>query len=391
MRRFVLFRPGWGLLLPLLAFTAAVFIMPIGVILWKSIHDPEVAALLPATTAALENWNDKTTLPPSASFDALTSDMRNLVEAARIGELALRLNREQPGFRQLVERSAAKIHDEDALLIDTDRRWSDPASWQLIKRAGETYTPRYLLNAVDMQVAPDGTIGRQDEQRQIYLRLFARTILVATIVTGLCALIGYPFAYALSVSEGMLRSALYFVVMLPFWTSLLVRTTAWIVILQRQGVVNELLVSAGLIADNERFALIYNFFGTVIAMVYVLLPFFILPLQAVMRGIPGQYVRAAESLGGNPARVFRRIYLPMTMPGIAAGGALVFILSLGYYVTPALVGGRTGQLISNQIAFHIQSSLNWGLAAALGTILLMLVVVISMVFSRVVPIGRPQP
>jgi putative spermidine/putrescine transport system permease protein len=242
-----------------------------------------------------------------------------------------------------------------------------------------------------MQIAPDGTIGRQDEQRQIYLRLFARTILVATIVTGLCAIIGYPFAYALSVSEGMLRSVLYFVVMLPFWTSLLVRTTAWIVILQRQGVVNELLVSIGLIADNERFALIYNFFGTVIAMVYVLLPFFILPLQAVMRGIPGQYVRAAESLGGNPARVFRRIYLPMTMPGIAAGGALAFILSLGYYVTPALVGGRTGQLISNQIAFHIQSSLNWGLAAALGTILLMLVILISMVFSRVVPIGRPQP
>ncbi|MDX3925952.1 MAG: ABC transporter permease [Shinella sp.] len=358
--------------------------------LWKSVHDPEVSELLPATKIALARWTDETTLPPPASFDALSSDLKKLVENARIGELALRLNREQPGFRQLIERSANEIHGDGAPLMETDRRWSDPSSWRLLKRAAETYTPRYLLNAVDMQIAADGSISRQDEQRQIYLRLFGRTIFVAAIVTGLCAVIGYPFAYALASAKGALRSVLFFVVMLPFWTSLLVRTTAWIVILQRQGVLNELLVSANLIGDNERFALIYNFFGTVIAMVYVLLPFFILPLQAVMRGIPGQYVRAAESLGGNPMRVFGRIYLPMTMPGVAAGGTLVFILSLGYYVTPALVGGRTGQLISNQIAFHIQSSLNWGLASALGTILLAIVVVISIPLSRAVAYGRPQ-
>ncbi|OLP55803.1 ABC transporter permease [Rhizobium rhizosphaerae] len=384
-------RSGWMLVVPLLSFIAVLFVVPIATMLWKGIYDAEVADLLPATTRSLALWSDEGKLPPAASLAALADDLRTLDRSGRVAELSFRMNRKRHGFRDLIERSAIRLRDEGTKLEDIDSRWSDPVSWQVLKQATEVITPDHLLNALDLDRMPDGSINRQDEGRRIYLRLLGRTILVAAIVTCICVVLGYPFAHILAAAKGKRRTVLLFVVLLPFWTSLLVRTTAWIVLLQRQGVINELLVSAGIIADRHRFALIYNFSGTIITMVYVLLPFFVLPLQAVMRGIPGQYVKAAASLGGSPIRVFQRIYLPMTMPGVAAGASLVFILSLGYYVTPALVGGRTGQLISNQIAFHIQSSLNWGLAAALGTILLALVAAMCLLLSRFAGQGRITP
>ena len=159
-------------------------------------------------------------------------------------------------------------------------------------------------------------------------------------------------------------------VLLPFWTSLLVRTTAWIVLLQKQGVINDMLVWAGIVSDENRLALIYNPTGTLIAMTHVLLPFMILPIYAVMKSVPPIYMRAAMSLGASPLVAFFRVYLPQTMPGVGAGVILVFILAIGYYITPALVGGDSGTLISNLIAYHIQRSLNWGLASALSMLLL---------------------
>ena len=155
-------------------------------------------------------------------------------------------------------------------------------------------------------------------------------------------------------------------VLLPFWTSRLVRTTSWIVLLQTEGVLNDIAVWVGVISDDNRLQMIYNMTGTVVAMVHILLPFMVLPLFSVMKTISPSYVRAAKSLGATPSRAFWTVYFPQTVPGIGAGSLLVFILSIGYYITPALVGGRTGQLISNFIAYHMQSSLNWGLAAALG-------------------------
>jgi putative spermidine/putrescine transport system permease protein len=381
-------RSGWALLLPLLVFIAVFFVAPIGAMLIKSVYDPEVARLLPATSRSLAHWQDETLLPSSPAFDALADDLRVLDGDDQVAQLGLRMNRLQPGLGDLLQRSALELHHDSTKLGDIDPQWSDPATWRTLKTATSVFTPRYLLNAVDLVLDKDDSVARQPEERRIYVRLFVRTITVAVIVTLFCIAVGYPSAYVLASARRGYRTLLLFVVLMPFWTSLLVRTTAWIVLLQRRGVINEVLVAAHVIADNERFALIYNFTGTIIVMVYVLLPFFVLPLQAVMRGIPPQYVRAAESLGGNPSRVFRRIYLPMTMPGVAAGASLVFILSLGYYVTPALVGGRTGQLVSNQIAYHIQTSLNWGMAAALGSILLLVVVVICFVLSRFARPGR---
>ncbi|MCY3777514.1 MAG: ABC transporter permease, partial [Candidatus Aminicenantes bacterium] len=181
---------------------------------------------------------------------------------------------------------------------------------------------------------------------------------------------------------------LLLLVLVPFWTSLLVRTTSWIVLLQTEGVVNDLLVALGLIADENRISMIYNMTGTVVAMTHVLLPFMVLPIYSVMRTIPPLYMSAAASLGASFPQAFRRVYWPQTLPGVGAGSLLVFILSIGYYITPALVGGQSGQLISNMIAYHMQQSLNWGLAAALGSILLGCVVALYLLYDRVVGIDR---
>ena len=177
-------------------------------------------------------------------------------------------------------------------------------------------------------------------------------------------------------------------VLLPFWTSLLVRTSAWIALLQQEGVINDLLVWIGVVADDARLQTIHNQIGTVVAMTHILLPFMVLPLYSVMKTIPPSYMRAALSLGANPVMAFFRVYFPQTVPGIGAGGILVFIIAIGYYITPALVGGTKGTLISNFIAYHISTSLNWGLAAALGIILLGLVLALYLLYDKIVGIDN---
>jgi putative spermidine/putrescine transport system permease protein len=153
-------------------------------------------------------------------------------------------------------------------------------------------------------------------------------------------------------------------------------------------VINDTLVWLGLVADDARLALINNQTGTIIAMTHILLPFMILPLYSVMKTIPPSYVRAAKSLGATQWTAFWRVYFPNSVPGIGAGSILVFILSIGYYITPELVGGRTGTFISNRIAFHISESLNWGLAAALGSILLAVVLVLYWLYDKFVGIDN---
>jgi putative spermidine/putrescine transport system permease protein len=203
-----------------------------------------------------------------------------------------------------------------------------------------------------------------------------------------CILLGYPVAYLLATLSVRSSNMVLILVLLPFWTSLLVRTSAWKVLLQQQGVINDLLVWIGLVDDAGRLVMINNMTGTIIAMTHILLPFMILPLYSVMKTISPTYMRAAKSMGASDTLAFWRIYFPNTIPGIGAGSILVFILAIGYYITPALVGGTKGVFISNQIAYHISSSLNWGLAAALGTILLVMVVALYWTYDRLVGIDN---
>lgn len=207
-------------------------------------------------------------------------------------------------------------------------------------------------------------------------------------ITLSCIALGYPIAWLLANLPMRVSNLLLILVLLPFWTSLLVRTSAWKVLLQQQGVINDLLVWIGLLSESGRLVMINNATGTVIAMTHILLPFMILPLYSVMQTIQPTYLRAAKSLGATNWTAFWRVYFPQSIPGIGAGSILVFILSIGYYITPEIVGGTKGVFISNRIAYHISSSLNWGLAAALGTILLAVVMLLYWAYDKIVGIDN---
>ncbi|WP_289149700.1 ABC transporter permease [uncultured Salipiger sp.] len=270
---------------------------------------------------------------------------------------------------------------------EIDRDWVKPEIWRTIKLYSPNYTSGYFLNSVDMQLTPDGVEARPENQR-IYIMLFERTLFMSLVITFSCILLGYPVAYILSNLPSRTANLLMILVLLPFWTSLLVRTSAWKVMLQQQGVINDVLVWIGLVSDGDRLVMINNQFGTIVAMTHILLPFMILPMYSVMSTIPPSYVRAAKSLGATNWTTFWRVYFPQSVPGIGAGSILVFILSIGYYITPEIVGGTTGTFISNRIAYHISSSLNWGLAAALGTILLAVVLLLYWAYDRIVGIDN---
>ena len=270
---------------------------------------------------------------------------------------------------------------------EIDEDWMEPPIWRTIKLYSPNYTSGYFLNSIDMQLTPDGIEARPENQ-QIYMLLFQRTLFMSLVITFSCILLGYPVAYILSNLPMRSANLLMILVLLPFWTSLLVRTSAWKVMLQQQGVINDVLVWIGLVADDSRLTMINNQFGTIVAMTHILLPFMILPMYSVMSTIPPSYVRAAKSLGATNWTTFWRVYFPQSIPGIGAGSILVFILSIGYYITPEIVGGTTGTFISNRIAYHISSSLNWGLAAALGAILLAVVLILYWAYDRIVGIDN---
>jgi putative spermidine/putrescine transport system permease protein len=202
----------------------------------------------------------------------------------------------------------------------------------------------------------------------VYLRVFWNTVVIAGSVTALCLVIGYPVAYTMAHAGERGRRFLVFVILVPFWTSLLVRTYAWLVLLQQNGLVNSALVGSGLLAEPAQ--LVYNRLGVLIGMVQVELPFMVLPLYAVLSRIHPRYGQAAATLGAPPMTEFRRVYLPLSLPGVFTGCALVFITSLGYYITPALLGGRQDVMIAHLILIQIGDFGNWGLAGALAIILL---------------------
>lgn len=296
-----------------------------------------------------------------------------------------------PASAELTEAAAAApafdAVDYKTAFTEIDEDWGKTPIWSTIRAYSPALTNGYFLNAVDMQKTADGPEFRPDNER-IYGTLFLRTLFMSVCITLSCILLGYPVAWILANLPARTANLLMILVLLPFWTSLLVRTSAWKVMLQQQGVINDTLVWLGLVADDSRLALINNQTGTIIAMTHILLPFMILPLYSVMQTVPPSYLRAAKSLGATNWTAFWRVYFPQSVPGIGAGSILVFILSIGYYITPEIVGGTTGTFISNRIAYHISSSLNWGLAAALGAILLAVVLGLYWAYDKIVGIDN---
>ncbi len=385
------------LVAPLFLFILITFLMPIFSMLMKSVDNSITQEILPTTAPLLLKWDPKSgNLPDEEVFKAFITDGKVAAKAKTINRLGKRLNYEKSGTSSLFRKTGRKLRSlkpeklttsYQEALIKIDKKWGKIETWQLIYRESGPYTKSYFLSAVDMQQDVDG-VKWKSEDSQIYLNLFKRTLWLSFLITFLTVLLGYPIAYLLATLKTSTSNLLIILVLLPFWTSLLVRTSSWIALLQKEGVINDFLFAIGLISDDGRLAMIHNQTGTIVAMTHILLPFMILPLFSVMKTINPSYVRAARSMGATSFTAFRRVYFPNTIAGIGAGGILVFILSIGYYITPALVGGTQGTLISNFIAYHISGSLNWGLAAALGTILLLLVVALYILYDKIVGIDN---
>lgn len=378
--------------LPLFAFVSVSFVIPIFDMLFRSVDNPVVATHLPKTIKKLNEWDGKS-LPNEMIFATLAQELLAAKKNRTVGKVAARLNFETSGMRSTLNKTVRKLkrYKGDVYteaFIKFDKRWANKNTWHTIKRIGKRYTGVQYLAALDLKVGNDGNIIPQPEDRQIYVQIFARTFWISLLVTITCLILAYPVSYLLATLPLRISNLLMVMVLLPFWTSLLVRTTSWIVLLQRNGVVNDIIVWLGIIDDDARIQMVYNQTGTLIAMTQILLPFMILPLYSVMKTISPSYMKAARSLGAAPAEAFVRVYIPQTVPGIGAGCLLVFILSIGYYITPALVGGQSGQLISNFIAYHMKSSLNWGLAAALGTLLLFAVLALYWLYNKIVGIDN---
>jgi putative spermidine/putrescine transport system permease protein len=395
-------RRAFLLVLPLLAFILITFVAPIAQMLHQSIynegfvtHEDVISGERNPIMTNIKGWFDENppgTEPDEAAFAALHKDMVRLRELRAPGQVGTRVNYERGGSRSMFTKGARRAERLEppykAAFLDLDEEWTDPELWRVMRDASSAYTINFYLAALDRTKNVEGEIVSVDENRQIYVKLFARTLFLSVLITFLTFLLGYPIAHLLATLPLRYSNLLMIFVLLPFWTSLLVRTTSWMVLLQSQGVVNDALVGAGLLDDGNRLQMMYNQIGTVVAMTHILLPFMVLPLYSVMRPINPSYVRAARSLGATSWTAFRRIYFPQTVPGIGAGALLVFILSVGYYITPALVGGADGQLISNLIAFHMQNSLNWSMAAALASLLLAGILILYWLYDRLIGIDN---
>ena len=373
-----------ALIAPLAVFLVFTFVWPIASLLYRAVDNPEIVAALPRTSSLLRSW-DRKALPDEPVFAALAQDLaaaKGTPEAAGAGK---RLNMEVAGYRSLIINTARKLPLEPgqpakAALIDMDPRWGELTTWQLIARNSSTVTPFYLLAALDYAMSPDGHITKASPDQSIYVDILLRTFWMSVIVTAWCLLLAYPLAYFMATQPPRIANLMMILVLLPFWTSVLVRVAAWIVLLQNEGPINRALQGLGLI--QEPMQLVFNRTGVYIAMVHILLPFAVLPLYSVMKGISPTYMRAALSLGCPPFRSFWKIYFPLTLPGLGAGGLLVFILAMGYYITPALLGSPKEQMASYFVAFYTNETVNWGMAAALATVLLVATLLLYVVYAR---------
>ena len=380
---------------PLLLFIGVTFLAPVGQMLFRSVDNSFVHGALADTRAALKDWDSGgDSLPPQEAYAALLADIRRGAADKSATKVGQRLNHKMPGASSIFRKTARAVRklpdevaDPRAELTKIHERWGDINFWRGIQFFSSQYTDSHYWEATDFAYNAEQNRYESDSD-SVYLRLFWRTIVISALITALTLLVGYPTAFYIVSLPPRIGNLLLILVLLPFWTSLLVRTTSWIVLLYSGGVVNDLLVGAGLVADDERPELIHNKTGTIIAMTHILLPFMILPLYSVMKTISPTYMRAARSMGAGAFTAFRRVYFPQTAPGMGAGAILVFILAVGYYITPELVGGTDGTFISNRIAYHVRASGNWGLAAALGLMLLALVLLMYWCYDKIVGVDN---
>jgi len=384
------------LVFPLLLFILVTFVWPIFDMLGRSIDDSQINEVYPNTFEEYRKWDQNLEeLPPEEVYKAIYFELGEGVPI-KIGRALTRMNYSKSGWKSLIKKTQRAIKKDlkseivilsyKDRLIEINDKWADPSYWHAMAQMLEERTAIYYWNAIDRTYDYDLNVVMQPEERRVYISTWIKTFKVSVYVTIFCLLLGFPVAHLLANLPLRYSNLLMIFVLLPFWTSLLVRTTAWIVMLQQNGVINGVLVWIGILSDEGRIQMVYNETGTLIAMTQILLPFMILPLYSVMKVIPPSHLRAAANLGAKPFTAFIRVYLPQTVPGMSAGGLLVFVLAIGYFITPELVGGKDGQLIGHWIAYHLKTSLNWGLCAAMGAILLGIMLILYWLYNKIVGI-----
>ncbi|OBZ95817.1 ABC transporter permease [Pararhizobium polonicum] len=370
------------LLTPLLLFVVAFFVWPLFSMMSQSVSDTAVLRLLPRSAEVLPGWDRKS--PPTVPMQAaLMEDLKAVDDDQALGDMVRRLNSARSGFRTLMSKTTSALADSanpPADLVSIDKRWEKPEFWLAIADALSPLTDRNLLAAVDLGRNATGEIEHLPADQSVNRVILIRTFWIAALVTCACVCIGFPYAIIAASLTGWKRDLMLGAVLLPLWTSLLVRTAAWFILLQEKGLINDLLQMLGLI--NSPLPLIFNRTGVIIAMTHVLLPFMVLPIYSVLITIPKNLMPAAASLGAHPLRAFLRVLLPLSLRGVASGSLLVFISAIGYYITPALIGGPGDQMISSIIAFYATGSANWGMAGALGVVLLVATLLLYSVYAR---------
>lgn len=361
------------LVVPLMTYLF-LYLAPLGSIMALSVDNGQIGKRLTEFNAADPQDRD-------AQARALLIDMQNM-DAGQQATAARELNQELSGFRSLflnTARKSTQIEPSAEGLIAFDKRWADDKYWNTIAANASPLTTRHYQQVTGLEVDADGNITADGDD--IYLQILLRTLVIAAQVTILTLLIGYPLAYAIANASPGLATFVLVLVLMSFWISILVRTTAWVVLLQTNGLLNNFLISAGVITQPMQ--LIFNRFGAVISMTHVLLPFAVIPMMNVMRTIPKSQTDASQSLGAGPIESFVRVYFPQTLRGVFVGGGTVFILALGFYITPALTGGPGDQMVAFYIADFIKRSLNWGMASALSAILLTMVLIVAGLFGAI--------
>jgi len=378
---------------PLLLFVLVFFVTPICIILIKGIYNPKVKTLLPNTVISIQNYNYKQPFPNEEILKVFVKELQNVSKDGTSGILAEELNRQVPGFGSTIKKTARKLKKIDIndiesnkeYLLNITKRWENPKYWMSLKRSQSGFTLTNILSALDLEFNLKGVIQQKEESSQIYLPILLKTLYMAFLITIITMILAYPTSYYLSTLSKSKANLLMIFVLLPFWTSILVRIVSWITLLQEKGVANDLMMYFNII--NQPLDMMFNQFATVITMTHILLPFMVLPLYGSMRAMDKTYLKASSSLGANPITTFFKIYFPLTISGLSAGAILVFIISVGYYITPALVGGVDGQMISNMIEFHMRTSNNWELASAMGAILLFITIVLYWTYNKLVGVN----
>ena len=402
------------LVFPLLIYILITFVLPIADMLLRSVDDKHINHVYPLTFKEYQKW-DRKDLPPEEVYKAMYTELGSVIpnivdttgmkkaemkrkRSQEVGKALTRMNYSKSGWKSMIKKTRRTILKQikkgeipesyKETMIEINKGWGDQLYWQSMAQMLEPRTAIYYWNAVDRTYDIEKNVVMQEENRRMYMKTWWKTLKVSIYVTVYCLILGFPVAHLLANLPLRYSNLLMIFVLLPFWTSLLVRTTAWIVMLQQNGVINGVLVWLGILSDDGRIQMVYNMTGTIIAMTQILLPFMILPLYSVMKVIPKSHMRAAMNLGAKPSKAFIKVYLPQTIPGMSAGGLLVFVLAIGYFITPELVGGKDGQLIGHWIAYHLKTTLNWGLASALGALLLGAMLILYWVYNKIVGIDN---